>query len=345
MKAILSSFIFIVILFAVPSTLFAQSLISIEPDTAQVGQSLIVAIFGQGTHFEQAVTMSVWLSQGSSTIDSSDYYPVDDTFMVVSFDIPIDAELGLYDLNVYNDIDGTLTLDNCFTINPGALVSIDPDTAQQGEPLTVAISGQGTHFEQGSGTTVWFEQASATTAINVRPISDTFLLAEFAILEEATTGLQDVSVYNDIDGTLTLYNRFTITPYNPRLISVTPGAAYQGQRLTVQISGQNNTFDYFQQGSSTIAWLTQGNSLIVSRIARAIGDYWLAGKSIEVAVFDIPADANTGMWDVHTFSETDGQLTLTDGFLITRPGDLTCDGSVNFFDFAVIADSWLEGGP
>ncbi len=347
MKINRKRFLIIIILCAFPSSLFAQSIISIEPDTAQTGQGLNIGISGQGTHFEQAASMSVWLSQGSSIIYGSGYYPVVDTFMVVWFDIPVGAELGLHDLNVYNDIDGTLTLNGCFTINPGAIaiVSIGPDSAQQGQTLTVAVSGRGTHFEQGSGTTVWFSQGSGTIAANVWPISDILLLAQFIIPEDAQTGLQDVSVYNDIDGTLTLSNGFTITPYNPRLISVTPGAAYQGQKLSVRITGQNTKFDNFLQGSMTFAWLSQGNSLIFPTQAYGIGEYWLPGKSIAIVDLDIPADANIGRWDVHTFY-ADGHLTLTDGFLITRPGDLTCDGSVNFFDLAVIADSWLEGtGP
>jgi len=340
MKIIRKRFLIIIILFAFPSSLFAQSLISISPDTAQTGQSLGVGISGQGTHFDQAAAMSVWFSQGSSIIYGSGYYPVNDTFMVVWFDIPVGAELGLHDLNVYNDIDGTLTLNDCFTINPGAIaiVSIDPDSAQQGQTLTVGISGRGTHFNQGSGTTVWFSQGSGTIAANVWPISDILLLAQFIIPEDAATGLQDVSVYNDIDGTLTLSNSFTITPYNPRLISITPGAAYQGQKLSVRITGQNTSLT-FLQGSGTIAWLSQGNTLIFTRQTQ----YDNPGRSKAIADFDIPVDANTGKWDVHTFSEIDGHLTLTDGFLITRPGDLTCDGSVNFFDLAVIADSWLKG--
>jgi len=343
MKIIRKRFLIIIILFAFPSSLFAQSIISIEPDTAQTGQGLNIGIFGQGTHFEQAPSMSVWLSQGSSIIYGSGYFPVDDTFMVVWFDIPADAKLGLHDMNVYNDIDGTLTLDNCLTINPGAIaiVSVDPDSAQQGQTLTVAISGRGTHFDQGSGTTVWFGQESTTT---VWPVSNILLLARFDIPQQAQTGLKDISVYNDIDGTLNLYNSFTIAPFNPELISVTPGAAYQGQKLSVRITGKNTTFE---QGSGAIAWLSQGDSLIFPKNINTIGQsWWFPGSTMEVADFDIPADADTGMWNLHTFSEIDGHLMLADGFLITRPGDLTCDGSVNFFDLAVLADSWLEGtGP
>jgi hypothetical protein len=336
--------LFSLIIFVLMSStaLTAQTLTSIDPNYAQQGESFGVGISGQDTHFDQATTMSIWLSQGSATISAYGYFPINDTFMTAWFDISIDAAEGLHDLNVYNEIDGTMTLSNSFIINPSDIVSVDPNTAQQDQILIVAITGQDTHFDyqQGSGTTVWFGQGSTTT---VWGISDTLLLARFNIPEDATTGLQDISVYNDIDGMLTFDNSFTITPYNRNLTSITPDGAYQGHKLSVRITGQNTRFE---QGSGAIAWLSQGNSRIFSKAATAIGGSEQGGSEqgvIMVADFDIPTDANAGMWDVHTFSEIDWQLTLTDGFMIVQPGDWTSDGVVNFLDLAVLANHWLEG--
>ncbi|MBW8038994.1 MAG: hypothetical protein FVQ85_03240 [Planctomycetes bacterium] len=350
MRTIVKSFLLVVMLFATSTPLIAQSLISIDPDNALEGESLGVGISGQNTNFDQASTISIWFSQGSSTIYAYGYFPVNDTYMTAWFDLPSGA-IGLHDLNVYNNIDGTLTLDNSFTINsfnPPELIAISPNSVQQGQVLRVAISGQYTHFnfQQGSNTNVWFSQGSPTcTCTNFWIISDTLLFAEFDC-KGASLGLRDLNVYNDIDGTLTLYDSFTITPYNPTLTSITPGGAYQGQKLSVRISGQNTRFG-FTQGSGALVWLSQGNSLIVSRQANAIGEkIGHPGSGITVADFDIPADANTGMWDVHTFSDIDGQLTLTDGFMIVQPGDWTSDGVVNFLDLAVLGNNWLEGaGP
>ena len=142
-------------------------------------------------------------------------------------------------------------------------------------------------------------------------------------------------------GTLTLYNSFTITPYNPNptLTSITPGGAYKGQKLSVRITSQST---YFGQGSGTLIWLSQGNSLIASRHTFAIREYHPECGAV-IADFDIPTDANSGMWDMHTFVNSEGQLTLTDGFLIVQPGDWTRDGVVYFFDLAVLGNHWLEG--
>ncbi|MHC4213856.1 MAG: hypothetical protein ACYSWP_10835 [Planctomycetota bacterium] len=346
MKTVISSSILMAIIFTIPTTLFAQSLISIDPDNALQGESLGVGISGLDTHFDQGSGTLIWFSQGgSSNINAYGHFPVNDMYMTAWFDIPSDA-IGLYDLRVYNSIDGIMTLNNSFTINPfypPELISISPNTAQQDQVLTVLISGQDTHFDQGSGTLIWFSQGSSTT-VSVWPVSDTLLIAELDF-RGANPGLQDLYVYHDIEGTLTLYDSFTITPYNPTLTSVTPGGAYQGQKLSVRITGQNTLFG---QGSGALAWFSQGNSLIVSRHTSLIGvkQYQPASARALIADFDIPTDANSGMWDVHTFGGFDGELTLTDGFLIVQPGDWTSDGVVNFLDLAVLGNHWLEGtGP
>ena len=350
---------------AFSTTLSAQRLVSIDPDNAEQGESLGVAITGQDTHFAQATHTTIWLSQGTPTIYAYGYFPVNDTYLIGWFDIPSHAATGLQDLNVYDDIDGTLILYDSFTINPSNipvnLVSVNPNSGQQSQFLAVLITGQNTHFTQASpATTVIFSQATQTIAW---PINDTLLLAHFAILPAAPTSLQDISVYNDIDGMLTLYDSFRITPYNPVITTITPDAAYQGQRLAVTITGQNTHFYHqgsstlYHQGSSTIpfsqgtptawfgqgsptttvVWLSQGSSTIFS------SDCGIPGGELLMASFDIPVDANLGLWDVHVPNHTDGLLTLPEGFLIARPGDLTCDGIINFFDLTVLGDHWLEG--
>jgi len=361
-------YLLIGILFATSATLTAQTIISVNPNTAQLGQSIVVAIDGQNTHFEQGSDTVIWLSQGSQDIYAYGYYPYDDTLLIAGFDIPVDAEIGLYDLNVYNNIDGTVTLYNGFTITPGNIISAYPNSAQQGRALSVAITGQNTHFEQGtdfqqgSPTTVWLSQGSETVyAKSSWGVNDTLLIANFDIPCDAATGLQDVSIYNDIDGTLTLYDEFTITSHNPELTSITPRGAYQGQSLSVTITGQNTRFQqgtpfaqgsgttcwfsqgspttYFEQGSPTtcIVWFSQGSSTIFS------SDCGTPGGSLLIANFDIPVNANAGLWDVHVPTMADGPLTLQDGFMVIQPGDWTGDGMVNFYDFGVLADNWLEG--
>ena len=218
MRAALKPGLLIVIVFVAPLT--AQTLVSVDPDIAEQGESLGIIVYGSGTHFLTAIYTSIWLSQGAEEIDAYGYYPYSNTELIVWFDIPIDAEIGLYDLNVYNEIDGTMTLYNCFTIIPyPALTSVTPDAAKQGQSLTVAITGVSVDFAQatwgsefaqctptqGTPTTfqgtpstvtdVWLSQGSSTIDwIRGWPLYDTLFYALFDIPHDAEPGKWDLHV-------------------------------------------------------------------------------------------------------------------------------------------------------
>lgn len=94
------------------------------------------------------------------------------------------------------------------------LVSITPNTGTRGQTLNVTITGNNTHFQSGSGTSVmlftsgsptYFIAASSTTAI-----SNTTLNVSFFISASATTGLYNLGVSNFMDGLMTLGNSFTV---------------------------------------------------------------------------------------------------------------------------------------
>jgi hypothetical protein len=152
------------------------------------------------------------------------------------------------------------------------------------------------------------------------------------------------------------------TPTDPGVLtSITPGAAKQGQSLTVTITGFNTRFGQgtgsdgsFEQGTPTQGTPTQGSPTVtdvwLSQGSSTID--WVSGwalyDTLFYALFDIPYDANPGKWDVNVdfvqgTPTTPITLTLSDGFTIAQPGDITCDGAVNFFDVAVLSNHWLEG--
>jgi hypothetical protein len=183
----------------------------------------------------------------------------------------------------------------------------------------------------------------------------------FVMAATPTLGQQDGSLSVAITGKGTNFGQ--VTPTDPGVLtSITPSDSKQCQSLCVIITGSNTHFgqatqtggDLFsqctpttsQQGTPTVAdvWLSQGSSTID----------WVCGwklcDTLFSALFDIPDDANAGKWDVHvnvfqqcTPTTTVWTLTLSDGFTIAQPGDITCDGVVNFFDVAVLGNHWLEG--
>lgn len=94
-----------------------------------------------------------------------------------------------------------------------SLVNVNPDSAYRTQNLAVTISGQGTHFGQGSNVTqVWLSQVSVTTIYpQFNIIQSSILLdAHFTIPQNANLGLWDVNVWTDFDGHMQMANGFLI---------------------------------------------------------------------------------------------------------------------------------------
>jgi hypothetical protein len=162
--------------------LSAQTISNVTPSIGMEGTTINVAISGQNSNFQQGTT-TVWFNQGSSTIYASSVNVSSNTGLIAQVGIPYGTPLGLYQTNVQDPIDNTISLANSFTVvaNPNSptIVNVNPSSTMEGTSLTVAISGQNTNFQQGT-TTVWFNQGSSTIyASNVNVNSLTSLDAFF----------------------------------------------------------------------------------------------------------------------------------------------------------------------
>ncbi|MBW8050741.1 MAG: T9SS type A sorting domain-containing protein [Cytophagales bacterium] len=90
-------------------------IIAVSPDTAYKGDSLWVSISGQNTNFTQG-SFSVWFNQDSATINSTFFNVSNDTLLDALFAIPTNAQTGFWDVNVFDNLDGIVTLTNGFNI-------------------------------------------------------------------------------------------------------------------------------------------------------------------------------------------------------------------------------------
>ncbi len=202
------------------------SISAISPATANAGQTLNVTITGANTHFQSGSGTSVGFSfnQGSSTINSIN--ASSETSITVNVTVPSNTYTGNYNVSVYNSIDGNQTLSNGFHVNgvtPPAISAISPDTANAGQTLNVTITGASTHFQSGSGTSISFNfnQASGTTVINSKNIiSETSIQANITIPTNTAIGNYNVTVYNSVDGSLSLTNGFHIIAPKPMELSI-----------------------------------------------------------------------------------------------------------------------------
>jgi hypothetical protein len=294
--------------------LSAQTISNVTPSIGMEGTTINVAISGQNSNFQQGTT-TVWFNQGSSTIYASSVNVSGNTGLIAQVGIPYGTPLGLYQTNVQDPIDNTISLANSFTVvaNPNSptIVNVNPSSTMEGTALTVAISGQNTNFQQGT-TTVWFNQGSSTIyASNVNVNSLTSLDAFFNIPFGTPLGLYDTNVQDPVDNTVTSTNSFTITanPNAPELISVTPNNGDINTTIPVTISGQNTNF---LQGTGTLVFVQGSSTLITSNL--------LFNTNTNLgATLTIPPNAYPGYYDVYFTNALDGTMLLVSGFYVNPP--------------------------
>ncbi|MFA4852879.1 MAG: T9SS type A sorting domain-containing protein [Bacteroidales bacterium] len=191
------------------------------------------------------------------------------------------------------------------------LVSINPAIANAGQTLNVTITGNNTHFSQGSGTSIdfGFNQGSGTTVVNsLNIVSNTSILANITVPSNTYTGDYDVYAYNSIDGYLSINNGFHVNGLTPpSLVSISPNNANAGQTLNVTITGANTNFS---QGSGTIIdfGFNQGSGTTV------VNSLNIVSNTSILANITVPSNTYTGDYDVYAYNSIDGYLSINNGF-------------------------------
>lgn len=284
-------------------------LVSVEPSEAHQNETIGLTISGYNTNFGQA-SNTIWFNQGSNTIYPYYQYAINNNEISAYFSFYESHPTGLYDLNVQNSIDGTLLLEDEFTLlSYPKLESVTPDEAYKGDIIELTITGENTSFNQASNT-VWFSQGSETAIypVNTDIVSDSKIVAEFAFFNTYETGTYDVNVYNYLDSYLYLENGFllneNLTP--PQLISISPDKSPRNQSITLSISGQNTNFNQ----ATNVVWLNQGNSTIQADTTEVI-------TSTEIqADFAFSTSDSIGNYNVNVSNNFDGDLYLENGFTL-----------------------------
>lgn len=184
---------------------YGQTILTVNPDTGYQGETLIIELSGQNTHFLQG-SQTIWFNQGSSTLYPFQYSinAIDNNNISAAF--MLYGAVGLWDVNIENSVDGLITKNNGFEVlaSPfqAEITAVEPDTIFEGQNLTISLSGQYTHFLQGTQT-IWLSQASSTIyAINVNVVSDTIIETYFSIPCETQEGNWIVNLSNMVDGFL-----------------------------------------------------------------------------------------------------------------------------------------------
>lgn len=309
----------IILIILLPLISLSQSLTSISPNSGNAGQTLNLTITGNATHFDQGsgTLLDFGFNQGSGTTVINSISASSPTTIVANITIPTNTYTGDYEVSTYNPTDGVLRIPNGFHvqgITPPTITSVTPSSGSAGQTLDLTITGNATHFDQGSGTLLdfAFNQGSGTTVVNsITASSPTTLVANITIPTNTYTGDYDVSTYNSTDGMVRLPNGFHvqgITP--PTITSVTPNSGNAGETLSLTITGSDTHFD---QGSGTMlnfGFIQGSGTTIINSISAT-------SPTSLVANITIPNNIATGGYYIELENTIDGSIFLDNGFYVT----------------------------
>jgi RHS repeat-associated protein len=282
----------------------APSLTTISPNYGPQGLSGPVGIVGQNTHF----------AQGATTLDFGPGITVSKivvgclTCLNATLSIDPNAALGPRNVTATTGTE-VATLANGFTVIANGttpiLTSIVPINVQQGQSVTISITGLYTHFSQGT-TQVSFGPGITTTSVSVT--SATSLSAQIKVDLAAALGTRTVTVTTGSESE-SVANVFNVVAATPILYTLNPGGGQQGQQnLTVAITGVST---HFQQGK-TAANFGQGVTVISLTVAT---------PTSATAIINIDAAAALGTRTV-TLTTGSENASFVNGFTIVAPGPI-----------------------
>jgi len=182
-------------------------LVSISPDQAQRGESVTLTLYGSNTNFtETGASNSVWMNRSGDPYDHEinaiSINPIDNATLEAQFSFTYSNPVGLYSVLAYNNYDGTLSLLTAFQLlegdNPPAILSVSPDTVQQGQTLDIEVTAENIDFTQGT-VAIQLEQNIHTIYPNSVLVNNpTKLTVNFAFITNHPTGNYDIIVHNSI---------------------------------------------------------------------------------------------------------------------------------------------------
>ena len=284
-------------------------LTAIDPDTAMQGDQLYITVYGTNSQFTGSTSLQARILGGTTMRIADSVIVINDTVLLTYFTLPFTIAARKYNFIVNNTVAGNLALDSSFTIlvNPAApkLLYIEPDSAYQGDIVSIKIYGQNTSFATGTNLTVTL---FGGTGLTLQPdsgeiINDTFLLMHFSIKLTTQIGFYAIRVNNSIDGLLSITDAFLViaNPDPPRLIGITPDSVYQGSSVMFEIYAHKT---YFTMGNKPNVILVLQAMQLAADSAEVIND------SLMHAWYSFSPTVFAGLYNIRLANGYDGTLTL-----------------------------------
>jgi hypothetical protein len=290
---------------------------SINPNTANAGQTLNVTVAAKNARFNNNSTLVFFRTIPLETVVNS-INVLNDTVLEASITVPANTFTGNYSCILFTMDDGAIIDTAGFHVQgvtPPTLTSISPSSGKPGQTLTVNIQGDHTHFTPNKTVVSFdFKQGDPLIADSVKVISQTLLQARLTIPDTTVPG--DYIAYvtiveTDSTGTNQIGNGsipFKVKTWLPSITSITPSSETAGrQYLDVIIKGENT---HFMDTTGTYVDFAFNPGLFLNFFS-PINDTILEGR------VSIPVNIPTGDYVVTIYNSFD---TLKTSFHVTgRP--------------------------
>ncbi len=288
----------------------------ISPNRAGQGDTVILEVHGENTHFNAPNGVLMMLRQGNQTqINPDSTRALSDTVFLAYYQFPVSAPLGFYTAMVLDAIDGQLNLANAIEIVQSTyspqITAVNPSRVYRGDTVIIEIHTSNTSLTQSTSLYVSFRQGFRALPVDsVNVINDTLIKVYMRISPNAPTGMYALVIQGTPEGTLTLNDALEvlINPNEPLILYIDPDSTYQGTQLWVSFYCRNTHF------------LSDTNLEAVLQLGQF---YQYQSDSISVindtllkAHFDIPMNAQTGVYSARINNLNNGSLMLPNAFTI-----------------------------
>lgn len=293
-------------------------LISVIPVSATQEDTITLTIYGENTHFDEPNNVSlVWMSSEYGSIGGGVVNVIDSATIESQFIFDYSHAASVYDVYVFNPLDGTMNLQDVFLLNTGpnvpAVSMIEPDSATQCQMLTLTITGDNTNFMQGTHILELKQGSNVISSYFQNIINDSIIESDFAFNPDYTAGYYDVYVEKPGVIIQPLIDGFWLEAVIniPELVYIEPDTAKQADTITMIIVGEYTHFDV-PTNQSTI-WLVSGYSPQIYGGEITIID----SCTIEVE-FNFSYYHEIGEYDLYVYNLLDGTMELENVFYLDQ---------------------------
>jgi hypothetical protein len=303
-------------------------LISFSPTNAEQGDSVLMTIKGNNTHFLKSATSSsiALISNNNSGMGAVHSDILNDTLIEAKFVFGYLDVADKYKLRVYDYIDSVLDAPDLFELKQGKtppkLISVSPNNVSNGQKLDLLIKGTKDCF-------VGFynmEIKLINNGYHIYPknfvrINDSTLIATFEFQTSTIYIGYDLIVSDAYypSRKLILPMAFTVNQdqHPPSLLSINPTSVNQFDTVLITVNASNSHFLNGSVNASAIASDNPANSIYyIYNSMKVMNDTTLQAKFVFAANY-----YSSTVYDVSVYSTIDGQLILKNALTLNRVYD------------------------